>query len=90
MTMKKLTESERLQMHEALLDECERAGANSHCISSTGSLQALKDAIILANECSESYEGVGLLYWMKGCMDDGTPEYRTIEKILAENERDMT
>jgi hypothetical protein len=37
--MRKLTESERLQMHKELLDEYERTSANSHCKSSTGSVE---------------------------------------------------
>ncbi len=45
-------------------------------------INALKAAIRSANECSDSYEGVGLLYWMDQCGDSDTEEYKTIEEIL--------
>jgi len=55
---------------------------------SAGSVKNFKDAIILANECSESCEGVGLLYWMESCMDEDTPEYAMIKEILSQNAKD--
>ena len=45
-------------------------------------IEKLKAAIRLANECSDSYEGVGLLYWMDQCGDGDTEEYSIIKEIL--------
>lgn len=43
----------------------------------------LKSAIREADECSTSYEGVGLLYWMDGCQfGDEDPSWITISDTL--------
>ncbi len=46
-------------------------------------------AIVEADECSKSYEGVGLLYWMEGCQQEDTEEYKKIKEILSANTPDQ-
>ena len=84
MTMKKLTESERLQMHEALLDEYERAGANSHCISSTGSVRLpLSVARQMLTVCDIALDNRDLLEGNDAPFCDIMKG--KIEKIIAQN-----
>ena len=42
-------------------------------------------AIVEADECSKSCEGVGLLYCMEECRQEDTEEYKKIKDILSAN-----
>lgn len=43
----------------------------------------LQEAVKEADECSTSYEGVGLLYWMDSCLlSSDNPHVITISKVL--------
>ena len=71
-----------------MTDENNNNTATASGLSSAhDSVTMLKKAIIEADSCSKSYEGVGLLYWMDGCLMQESPEYAIIKEILAQNEQ---